>query len=154
MLWARLVVSLASRIEPTRIQLVTFVHALPNPLIDVRIHAQGMVVGQLSGACGFNPNDSCDATNNATVDGAFAAYYDEVAQFLDPVPVQCTVDEPQEVSCTDGFDNDCDGAIDSADPDCESATGGGLNDPCRENVDCMSGLTCSRGKPSTRVCQG
>jgi FtsP/CotA-like multicopper oxidase with cupredoxin domain len=32
--------------------------------------------------------------------------------------VACTPTEPTEVSCTDGLDNDCDGAIDSADSDC------------------------------------
>ena len=34
----------------------------------------------------------------------------------------CTPTEPTEVSCSDGQDNDCDGLIDGADPDC--ATGG------------------------------
>jgi hypothetical protein len=46
------------------------------------LSASGQVVGQLSGACGFNVNDSCDASANATVDGAFANYFDEVAPFL------------------------------------------------------------------------
>jgi len=35
----------------------------------------------------------------------------------------CTPTEPVEVSCTDGLDNDCDGLIDAADPDCQP-TGG------------------------------
>ncbi len=43
----------------------------------------GQVVGQLSGACGTNVNDPCDAVSNATVDGAFAEYFDRVADFLD-----------------------------------------------------------------------
>jgi V8-like Glu-specific endopeptidase len=42
----------------------------------------GQVVGQLSGACGFSVNDPCDFESNATVDGAFADYSDEVAPFL------------------------------------------------------------------------
>ncbi|HEX2253031.1 MAG TPA: serine protease [Thermoanaerobaculia bacterium] len=48
------------------------------------VNAAGQVVGQLSGACGFNVNDSCDAASNATVDGALAAYYGNVSQWLDP----------------------------------------------------------------------
>lgn len=43
----------------------------------------GQVVGQLSGACGYNVNDVCDSARNATVDGAFANYFDEVAPFLE-----------------------------------------------------------------------
>jgi V8-like Glu-specific endopeptidase len=49
------------------------------------VNASGQVVGQLSGACGTNVNNSCDAVNNATVDGAFAAYYSLVAAFLAPI---------------------------------------------------------------------
>ncbi|HEX5759335.1 MAG TPA: serine protease [Thermoanaerobaculia bacterium] len=48
------------------------------------VNGSGQIVGQLSGACGFNVNDSCDAASNATVDGAFAAYYPSVAPFLNP----------------------------------------------------------------------
>ena len=44
----------------------------------------GQIVGQLSGACGTNVTDVCDFFNNATVDGAFASYYDSVKQWLDP----------------------------------------------------------------------
>ncbi len=40
------------------------------------------VVGQLSGGCGTNVNDVCDNVNNATVDGAFASYYADVAGLL------------------------------------------------------------------------
>ena len=42
------------------------------------------VVGQLSGACGYNPGDPCDAANNATVDGAFAYYWASVQPYLAP----------------------------------------------------------------------
>jgi lysyl endopeptidase len=48
-------------------------------------NANGQVVGQLSGACGTNVNNVCDAVNNATVDGAFASYYSSVASFLSPI---------------------------------------------------------------------
>ena len=39
------------------------------------VNSIGEVVGQLTGACGFNVGDVCDAASNATVDGAFAAYF-------------------------------------------------------------------------------
>ena len=42
------------------------------------------IVGQLTGVCGYNIGDVCDSVSNATVDGAFANYYMEVAQWLDP----------------------------------------------------------------------
>lgn len=51
-----------------------------SPVVD----GNGDVVGQLFGACGFNVGDVCDSENNATVDGAFAAYFGSVAEFLDP----------------------------------------------------------------------
>lgn len=46
------------------------------------LNASGQVVGQLSGACGTNLNDVCDEISNATVDGAFAAYFSNVSQWL------------------------------------------------------------------------
>ncbi len=52
------------------------------------IHWDGQVVGQLFGICGYNLDDVCDAQSNITVDGAFANYYDRVAQWLNPDPMQ------------------------------------------------------------------
>ena len=43
----------------------------------------------------------------------------------------CTPTEPTEVSCSDGTDNDCDGAIDCADSDCSG-------DPACQQVDCST----------------
>jgi lysyl endopeptidase len=48
------------------------------------VNSDGEVVGQLSGSCGTNIGDDCDAVNNATVDGAFASYYSQVEQWLVP----------------------------------------------------------------------
>jgi hypothetical protein len=107
-------------------------------------------VGQLSGACGTNLNDTCDAVNNATVDGAFAAYFGAIEQFLDPGSTGCTANENPEVSCTDGQDNDCDGLTDGADSDC--ATGGlPSGAPCFVNADCASN-NC-KGKPGNTTCK-
>jgi len=107
-------------------------------------NAAGQVVGQLSGGCGTNVNDACDSVNNATVDGAFASYFDSVAQYLAPGG-GCT---PSAEVCTDGDDNDCDGDVDCDDADCsgdpacascnpspEVCTDGQDND-CDDAVDC------------------
>ena len=48
------------------------------------VNGAGEIVGQLYGACGTNLNDVCDANNNATVDGAFAASYPNLSAFLNP----------------------------------------------------------------------
>jgi len=48
------------------------------------LNAAGQVVGQLYGACGSNLDDTCDATNNLTVDGALAQYFPNVSAYLDP----------------------------------------------------------------------
>ena len=48
------------------------------------LNSSGQVVGQLSGACGTNPQNPCASSQNATVDGALAAYWNSVAPYLDP----------------------------------------------------------------------
>jgi hypothetical protein len=48
------------------------------------MNLSGQVVGQLSGACGYNVYEACDSESNWTVDGAFASYYPEVMSWLDP----------------------------------------------------------------------
>ena len=48
------------------------------------LNGAGQIVGQLYGACGTNLNDVCDAVHNATVDGAFAVSYPNLAAFLNP----------------------------------------------------------------------
>jgi V8-like Glu-specific endopeptidase len=61
------------------------------------LNGSGQIVGQLSGACGFNVNDTCDSASNATVDGAFASYYSQVASFLGPGGPGCS---PSGASCS------------------------------------------------------
>jgi hypothetical protein len=46
------------------------------------INSSGQFVGQLLGGCGTNINDDCDNASNATVDGAFAYYFNAVAPYL------------------------------------------------------------------------
>ncbi|WP_299793209.1 trypsin-like peptidase domain-containing protein [uncultured Shewanella sp.] len=104
------------------------------------INSDAEIVGQLSGGCGYNINDVCDSGNNATVDGAFAAYYSDISQFLgggDPDPGGDCTDADGDGWCVeegdcddndpqvnpgrsdrgrkwgnDGKDNDCNGIID------------------------------------------
>lgn len=61
------------------------------------VNGSGQIVGQLYGACGTNLNDVCDSANNATVDGAFAASYPNLAAFLSPGGGSCS---PEGASCT------------------------------------------------------
>jgi len=50
-------------------------------------------------------------------------------------PNACTPTEPVvEYSCSDGEDNDCDGLIDTADPDCLDSDGDGLTDAYEINI--------------------
>jgi hypothetical protein len=61
------------------------------------LNGNGQIVGQLYGACGFNLSDVCDSESNATVDGAFASYYSQVAPYLAGGGPQCS---PSGASCT------------------------------------------------------
>lgn len=104
------------------------------------LNSDAEIVGQLSGACGYNVGDVCDHGNNATVDGAFSAYYSDISQFLgggDPDPGGDCTDADGDGWCAeegdcddndpqvnpgrndrgrkwgnDGKDNDCNGIID------------------------------------------
>jgi len=101
------------------------------------VNGAGQIVGQLSGGCGYNVGDVCDTASNATVDGAFAAYYNSVSSILGAGGGGgCTDADGDGVCATqgdcndnnasiypgandtkgrpgrDGVDNDCDGIID------------------------------------------
>ena len=48
------------------------------------VNNAGQIVGQLYGACGTDVNNVCNSAANATVDGAFAVSYPNLAAFLNP----------------------------------------------------------------------
>lgn len=66
------------------------------------LNGNGEIVGQLSGGCGYNVNDVCDAASNATVDGAFASYYSQVSSILGGGGPSCSAGG---ASCT--MDSQC-----------------------------------------------
>jgi hypothetical protein len=125
------------------------------------LNAEGQVVGQLTGSCGFLAWLPCLGGLHATVDGAFASYFDEVMPWLAP-PGGCSddMDGDEYVArdcggfdcddgdflvnptapevCDNGRDDDCDGSIDDADPDC------GVCLP--EGERCTSGSECCSGR--------
>lgn len=90
------------------------------------LNSSGEVVGQLTGCCGFNCGDVCDSGNNWTIDGALAAYYTEVEQFLDP-DVGCSGD----AECDDG--DVCNGSETCVSGNCQSGT----------PLDCNDGDACT-----------
>ena len=123
------------------------------------------VVGQLSGCCGFNCGDECDAGSNSTVDGALAFYFDEVSSILDPQGGGGCTGDPE---CDDGDacnaaetcvggacqagtpppcqngDGCCPDGCDSGNDD-DCAAGGCINpgglpagSPCVDDVDCCN----------------
>lgn len=53
------------------------------------VNSAGQIVGQLYGACGTDVNNVCNAAANATVDGAFAVSYPNLAAFLNPGTGSC-----------------------------------------------------------------
>jgi len=134
------------------------------------LNAAGQVVGQLSGGCGTNVNDVCDNVNNATVDGAFANYYADVAQWLGGGSGDCAdndgdgfqddacggsdcddADEnvnPDASEVCDGIDNNCDGVVDEG---CGGGTCLPAGDPCSSDSDCCSNKC--KGKPGSRTCR-
>jgi subtilisin family serine protease len=70
---------------------------------------------------------------------------------LDRLRALTSICVPDAEVCTDGLDNDCDGAIDALDPDCQVTACLAKNVSCSFNDDCCSN-SC-RVKGQKKVCQ-
>jgi hypothetical protein len=97
------------------------------------------VTARLSAMCGDRLCEGQETVANCAID-------------CDPNAVVCIPDEPgTEVTCNDGQDNDCDGLIDTADPDCqvcvpdetpEQSCFDGNDNDCDELIDCADTADC------------
>ena len=101
------------------------------------VNGAGQLVGQLSGGCGYNVNDVCDTESNATVDGAFAAYFPSVEQFLGGGGGPVCVDADGDGHCvTDGDCNDNDASVYPGANDTKGKAGrNGIDNDCDGIID-------------------
>jgi subtilisin family serine protease len=95
--------------------------------------------------CGDTFCDGAEDSLNCEVDCGAAGFCGDGT--CDPgedqcsCPSDCGSPSAFETSCSDGFDNDCDGDVDCADGDCAGdpvCACGVKNDPCDTNADCCS----------------
>jgi hypothetical protein len=99
------------------------------------VNADGLLVGQLSGICGFNVYDSCDANSNATVDGAFASYFDQVAPWLDPEPGGCRDGDGDGFEAASCGGDDCNDSNAAIFPGAEEVCNNNVDDNCNGSID-------------------
>ena len=112
------------------------------------VNSDGEIVGQLTGACGYELDDVCDSIQNATVDGAFAAYFNRVSSILDPQGEdECT---PEAEIC-DKIDNDCDGEIDELDCDSGGEDKLPFGASCTASDQCISNKC--KGRTGSKTCK-
>jgi lysyl endopeptidase len=125
------------------------------------LNAAGQVVGELSGACGYNVSDPCDAASNATVDGAFAAYFDQVSGILAPsagsttttttVTTTTAISSTTSTTATTSTSTTTTTATSSTTSTTVGGTCAASGEACTTASDCCSG-TC-RGRPGSRTCK-
>jgi len=111
------------------------------------LNAAGQIVGQLSGGCGYNVDDPCDDVANATVDGAFAAYYTQVASILGAEGSSTTTTLATTTTTLVSTTT----TLASTTTTTTLGACGGAGVACSDAADCCSG-TC-RGRPGNRTCK-
>jgi V8-like Glu-specific endopeptidase len=102
------------------------------------VNAAGQIVGQLSGGCGYNVSDECDSASNATVDGAFAAYYGAVQSILGSGDGGggCTDNDGDGYCVADGDCNDNNASIHPGANDTKGKNGrNGIDNNCNGVID-------------------
>lgn len=117
------------------------------------LNDEAQVVGQLSGACGYNVNDECDSVLNATVDGAFAFYYQKIQPFLGDGSIGCSTaadcddglacngtETCVSGACQPGILIDCDDSVTCTVDKCNEPDGSCTN--VADNGLCDNGLFC------------
>lgn len=106
------------------------------------------IVPQISGLLG-----TCTGGGGSCGDGTCGAGEDSCT-----CPADCGPPPATETSCTDGKDNDCDGKIDCADPDCSAdpacvSSCSPKGTSCVANADCCSNRCVGAGKSGKRTCK-
>jgi subtilisin family serine protease len=101
------------------------------------------------GSCSHTPIDCCSVPFCG--DGLCDPAEDECS-----CPGDCGVPPPSEAACSDGADNDCDGATDCDDADCSAdpscaCTEGLAGEPCIYDDDCCSNKC--RGRSGRKTCR-
>ena len=97
-------------------------------------------------------DDVCEGTEdylNCAVDGCLEPFCGDgncnLGEDQCDCPADCGTPPAIEISCTDGIDNDCDGNIDSSDPECSDTSTCLLKkEPCSSDAECCSNW-CLRG---------
>lgn len=133
----------------------------PLPCSDAMCRSAGYSctdVAVTSSCCGDGACDGVENGFNCGIDCGPPPFCGDGQCTSDEDPCSCATDcgtAPAE-SCSNGVDDDCDGAADCADSDCGSAPScqavcAVAGSPCAADTDCCS-LTC-RGKRGARTCK-
>lgn len=100
---------------------------LSTALLAITTIAQGETQVTLCHVPPDNPGNAHTISVGESAVGAHLAHGDRLGSCSGTCPPSCT--EVNEVSCADGADNDCDGAVDLADSDCHRCGDGIVQPP-------------------------
>ena len=109
-------------VEPTRVTATEGAVAdLPQVALGLLGAAKGKPEAQEDGVVGhwLQAEDDAEGLEGLLRD-LVEAERGAIDDYVASKYTECTATEDPEVSCSDGVDNDCDGLVDAADPDCET----------------------------------